>query len=155
MTHRLLCPLALAGLLLGPTLAQAQPATPEPVYRCGPDGRSYSSTPCADGRPVNAADPRNAAQQREGRETAERERRLADRLIAERVQREKATIPAAAGHIGPSSSHSPTAKAKAKSKTKPKAGKPPGKPKPKAQPKKTPKRDQVGATTSSRYLAQS
>lgn len=155
MTHRLLRPLTLAGLLLGPMLAQAQSATAEPVYRCGPDGRSYSSTPCADGRPVNAADPRSPAQQREGREAAERQRQLADRMTAERIQREKATIPAAAGHIGPSSGISTSAKAKAKNKTKPKAGKAPGKPKPKTQPKKTPKRNQVGATTSNRYLAQS
>ena len=40
-------------LLMVCATAQAQAQS---VWRCGPDGRSYSSTPCVDGRPVAVAD---------------------------------------------------------------------------------------------------
>jgi hypothetical protein len=95
MTLRLL----LTGLLLATagtaTLAQAT------VYRCGKDGRSYSDTPCAEGRAIDAADPRNAEQQRAALDTAERERQLADTLARERRQRDKAARGQLAATLGP------------------------------------------------------
>lgn len=81
--------------------AMAQPSPGETVYRCGPDGRSYSTTPCAGGKAIDAADPRSADQQRQARDSAQRERQLADKMTAERVQREKSIISAAAGNLGP------------------------------------------------------
>jgi hypothetical protein len=108
--------------------AIAQQAGSETVYRCGPDGRSYSTTPCAGGKHVDAADPRSEEQQRQGRDTAQRERQLADKLSADRVQREKAMVPAAAGNLGPQAK--PAAPA---SKTNKPGGKP--KKKKKGQPK--------------------
>jgi hypothetical protein len=72
------------------------------IYRCGPDGREYSQTPCKDGRVVDAADPRSPDQQREARQIAESQARLARQLEAERRQREaKAPPPPQAGGIGP------------------------------------------------------
>lgn len=65
------------------SLAQAQP-----VYRCGPDGRSYSQTPCAQGRTVEVNDERSAQQRREAIEVAERDRALADSLEQERLARD-------------------------------------------------------------------
>ncbi len=92
--------LGAACLLIGWS-ALAQPAAAETVYRCGPDGRSYSSTPCPGGKAVVVADPRDAQQRDEGRQVAERERQLAARLGAERAQRERDIVPATAGELGP------------------------------------------------------
>ncbi|MBI5259290.1 MAG: hypothetical protein HY855_22500 [Burkholderiales bacterium] len=79
----------------------AQPASNDSVYRCGPDGRSYSAAPCPEGRAVKVADPRDANQRREAEEIAQRERQLADRLAAERTRREAAIVPAGATSLGP------------------------------------------------------
>ena len=77
---------ALAALL--PLLAQAAP--PQTVYRCGPDGRVYSQTPCADGKPVTVDDPRSGEQQKAAREVASRDADHARKLADERHQREAA-----------------------------------------------------------------
>ncbi|HMO46829.1 MAG TPA: hypothetical protein PKB14_12475 [Rubrivivax sp.] len=77
---------ALAALL--PLLAQAAP--PQTVYRCGPDGRVYSQTPCADGKPVTVDDPRSGEQQKTAREVANRDAEHARKLADERRQREDA-----------------------------------------------------------------
>ena len=77
---------ALAALL--PLLAQAAP--PQTVYRCGPDGRVYSQTPCADGKPVTVDDPRSGEQQQAAREVAGRDADHARKLADERQQREAA-----------------------------------------------------------------
>jgi len=66
----------------------ADAAPPQTVYRCGPDGRVYSQTPCADGRPVTVEDPRSAHQQKSAREVAARDAEQAQQLAAERKQRE-------------------------------------------------------------------
>lgn len=109
--------LAIAALTI--TEASAQPSPGETVYRCGPDGRSYSSTPCAAGKAVDVADPRSDEQRQQSRDAAQRERQLADRMTAERVKREKSTIPVAAGNLGPSAKPAAPAAKPAKS-TKPK-----------------------------------
>ena len=43
-------------------LCAAFGAAAQKVYRCGPDGRTYQQTACADGRAVDASDPRTAEQ---------------------------------------------------------------------------------------------
>jgi hypothetical protein len=58
------------------------------VYRCGPDGRSYSQTPCAQGRSVEVNDARSAQQRREAIEVAERDRALGASLQQDRLARE-------------------------------------------------------------------
>ncbi len=80
---------ARAGLaLLAAGVVHAAP--PQTVYRCGPDGRVYSQTPCADGKPVTIDDPRSASQQKAAREVAERDAQQAKQLAEERQRREAA-----------------------------------------------------------------
>lgn len=111
------------------TGAAAQAPAQEParasdaVYRCGADGRQYRDSPCPEGKEVSAADGRSAEQRRQAKAVAERDKELAERLKAEREQREKSIKPAAAGHIGP------VARAPAPSASAPKKSKPPRKPK--------------------------
>jgi hypothetical protein len=70
--------------------AWVQAAPPQTVYRCGPEGRVYSQTPCADGKPVTVDDPRSASQQRSAQDTAARDAQQAKTLADERRQREQA-----------------------------------------------------------------
>jgi hypothetical protein len=84
--------LLLIAALIG-TSVQAQT-----VYRCGLDGRSYSQTPCAQGRSVEVNDERSAQQRREAIEVAERDRALGDSLQQDRLARE-AQPRAGAGRI--------------------------------------------------------
>ncbi len=60
------------------------------VYRCGPDGREFSQIPCKEGRPVDTADERSAAQQRDAQAVAASQTQLARKLEAERKAREAA-----------------------------------------------------------------
>jgi hypothetical protein len=83
----------LAALLCLASLA----AQSQTIWRCGPDGHSYSDTPCKEGRAVEAPLPRPAEDVAAARATAEREQELADRLLAERRQREAAQPAGAAG----------------------------------------------------------
>lgn len=112
-------PALTALLLIAAAAAQAQ----APVYRCGPEGREYSSTPCPGGRTVAVDDARSAEQQRQASEAAQREARLAQQLEAERRQREAAAKPAGAARIGPS----PAASAPPKAASRPGHGKKPKK----------------------------
>ncbi len=105
-------PVALAlSLLIAAAAAQAQST----VYRCGPEGREYSSTPCPGGKPVAVDDARTAEQQRQASEAAQRDAKLAKQLSAERRQREAAAKPAGAARMGqtPASSALPQAASKA------------------------------------------
>ena len=79
---------ATAALLLLPSWAPAAP--PQTVYRCGPEGRSYSQTPCADGKALSVDDPRSASQQKAAQDVAERDAARAQKLREERQQREAA-----------------------------------------------------------------
>jgi hypothetical protein len=81
--------LGIAALLLACAMAQAAP--PQTVYRCGPEGRVYSQTPCADGKALSADDPRSASQQKAARDVAERDAEQARKLADERRQREAAS----------------------------------------------------------------
>ena len=79
----------LFAVLTAPAAAQT------PVYRCGPNGNEYSSTPCPGGKAVDAADPRSAEQRRQTQDAARRDAEAADKLAAERRQREAARKPTA------------------------------------------------------------
>lgn len=104
---------ALVALL--PLLAQAAP--PQTVYRCGPDGRIYSQTPCADGKALTVDDPRSASQQKAAREVTAREADQAKKLADERRQREEAAKTQTAAGI----KASPAAEAASAPARKPKA----------------------------------
>jgi hypothetical protein len=108
--------LALGALL--PLLAQAAP--PQTVYRCGPDGRVYSQTPCADGKALTVDDPRSASQQKAAREVTAREAEQAKKLADERQQRDETAKGQAAAGIKPSTA-AEAASAPAR-KPKPKSG---------------------------------
>ena len=101
----------LFAVLTAPAAAQT------PVYRCGPNGNEYSSTPCPGGKAVDAADPRSAEQRRQTQDAARRDAEAADKLAAERRQREAARKPTAG-------SLSAAAPAPAKAASKPQAKKP-------------------------------
>ena len=75
----------LVGLLLAAGLAQAQTQ----IYRCGPEGRSYSHEPCAQGRAIDAADPRSTQQAAQTRQAALRDAREADALERSRLRAEQ------------------------------------------------------------------
>jgi len=76
-------------------LAQAAGA----IYRCGPDGRTYSQAPCADGQLVEAADPRTAAQRAEAKRQQAAERKMGQAMERERLSAQK-VAPAAVGTLG-------------------------------------------------------
>jgi hypothetical protein len=75
----------LTAVMLGALCSAAGAQT---VYRCGPDGREYSHSPCAGAAIVEAGDARNDRQRREAAEVAERDADLAERLQRERHSRE-------------------------------------------------------------------
>jgi hypothetical protein len=99
------------------------------VYRCGPDGRVYSQTPCADGRAVNVSDERSADQRAAAEARLRDDQARGDALERERLDRE-AGKPAAAGKIdgrpAPPEPAKPALKPtpKPSKKKKPKANKP-------------------------------
>jgi hypothetical protein len=102
--------------------AAAAGTTATPIYRCG---QTYSQAPCPDGRLIDSADPRSAAQRVEAKRMAEREKRLAAQMERDRLAKEAAGRPATAAGFdsrAPSKAASAPAKA-AKSKKKPGKGK--------------------------------
>ena len=120
--------LATVVALLLPLAVAAQP-----VWRCGADGRSYSDAPCADGRVVAVADPRDAQALAQGRAAAALDRRLAHDLVAERHERERLWRAQGGGaaSLGPVAELTARPKAAAKER-------PPKKPKAQAKPKSRP-----------------
>ena len=86
-----------------------QAGATEPIYRCG---SSYSQAPCPDGKLIDAADPRSAAQGAEARKAAALERRRIAQLERERKAREAADKASAAKA---SASNAKAGKAKKKS----------------------------------------
>ena len=73
-------------------------ANAQTVYRCGPDGRVYSQTPCPGGKAVDVSDERSPEQRAVALQRASADQERGDRLERERLQRE-ANQPAAAGRI--------------------------------------------------------
>ena len=90
--------LLLALLLNLPLFAGAQSAG---VWRCGPDGRLYSDTPCAEGQALALAGARPQADVQAAQALAAQERRQADKLLNERLQREAAARQMVAGGPAP------------------------------------------------------
>jgi hypothetical protein len=89
---------AAAGWFLVAMLAAASaPPAAAPIYRCGPDGRLYTQTPCPEGRLIQAADPRSEAQRVEAQRVAARERKVAAQLERDRRAQAAAPITPAAG----------------------------------------------------------
>ncbi len=106
--------LKLAALVLAlPLLAAAQPQT---VWRCGADGRSYSDAPCDQGRQLALAGSRPAADVQAARERAAQERRAADGLLQERLQREAAVRSMGVAPERPANRVKPVAKLPSKAK---------------------------------------
>ena len=82
-------------LLCAATGAQLQ-AQAQTVWRCGADGRTYSDRPCAEGRPLQMAelaDTRSATEVQAAYDVAAREKRLAEALRRERLERERLAVP--------------------------------------------------------------
>jgi hypothetical protein len=109
--------------------AQAQTKA-QKVFRCGPDGRIYSQTPCKEGTSVDVADPRSAEQQRAAAQTVKREEAMTEKMARERKAQEAAAAKQGAAHIPysaaikaaappPAASAAAKGKPKAKAKAKP------------------------------------
>lgn len=77
-------------------LTLAAPAVASDIYRCGADGSSYSHTPCADGRRIEATDTRDDEQRLQATQVHERTSALASTLERDRQAYEAAHPPAGA-----------------------------------------------------------
>ena len=77
----------LLAALIFATTAQAQG-----VWRCGPDGRVYSDSPCAQGRVVAVADTRSTTQVQAAQDVVARDRELARRMAQERRENEREAL---------------------------------------------------------------
>ena len=84
------------ALMALPVLTQAQT-----IWRCGPDGRSFSDTPCAEGRALTVADTRPSQDVVAARVLAEREIRLAERLRRDRLREEREQLGNGLAALGP------------------------------------------------------
>ena len=78
-----------ALMLLAASLPRVAVAASQGVWRCGPDGRSYESQPCKDGRAIELPGARPPADVLAAQRVAEADRRLARQLRDERLQRER------------------------------------------------------------------
>jgi hypothetical protein len=96
-----------------PLLAQAQQ-----VWRCGADGRSYSSVPCVEGRQLEVPEARPAADLAAARAQATREVRLADTMHKQRLAEESAQRGSGITGIGPLAQFKPALPSPAKSRLK-------------------------------------
>ncbi|MES2958353.1 MAG: hypothetical protein V4792_09200 [Pseudomonadota bacterium] len=81
---------ALAVLVALMLTTHGADAASQKVFRCGPDGRIYSQTPCKDGYEVNAADQRSGEQRKAAEDVVKREEKLADKMTRERQAKEAA-----------------------------------------------------------------
>ena len=90
------------GALLAATLllAHGSAGAAQKVFRCGPDGRSYSQTPCADGQSVDVADPRSAEQRKAALAAARHEREQVEQMTRQRLAREAAAANQGPARIG-------------------------------------------------------
>ena len=85
--RRMNLPLAALVLLLA---ASSTGWAQKKVFRCGPDGRIYSQTPCKDGYEVNADDKRSAEQRKAAEESVRRDEKLNEKMARERHAKEVA-----------------------------------------------------------------
>ena len=84
-------------LLLAATLV-CTAVQAQTVYRCGPDGREYSQTPCPQGRAVDVSDERSAEQRAAAAVRVREDQARGEALERERLDRESIQ-PAMAGKI--------------------------------------------------------
>jgi len=91
----------LAALLIAGGSADA---ASQKVFRCGPDGRVFSQTPCKDGYEVNADNKRSVEQRKAAEDNVKREEKMTEKMARERQAQE-----AAAAKQGSSIIASPTA----------------------------------------------
>ena len=89
-----------ALLIVVAVLGLAAATQAQTVWRCGADGRSYSDSPCPEGRPVGMADARSEAQVAQAQQVLARDRQLARQLVAERQQREREALARGPGLAG-------------------------------------------------------
>lgn len=89
--------LGLALLLLAPLLS---PVAAQKIFRCGPEGKTYSQTPCKDGYEVNANDPRSPEQRKAAEDVVKREAKLTEKMVREREAKEAAAAKQAPTVIG-------------------------------------------------------
>ncbi len=82
-SHRLIRALVSLSLLCS-AAAQAQG-----IWRCGPQGNSFSDRPCAEGMALSKPTPPHAVAVQQAAEVARREAALAQRLRAERQAQEQ------------------------------------------------------------------
>ena len=80
------------------------------IWRCGPDGRSYSATPCSEGRAVEGLQPRPSDDLAEARNRAAREQQQADTMSRERLAQEARQRGNGVAAIGPQPQVKPAAK---------------------------------------------
>lgn len=103
-------------------VALITPAAAAEIYRCGPNGSSYSQTPCAEGRRVELIDKRNDEQRLQAMQVNERTAALATSLERDRLAYEAALRPALAGSfnapVNTASNNTARPHTKAKAKTK-------------------------------------
>lgn len=76
-------------LLLAAGLPIAAHASAQTVWRCGPDGRSYESQPCKDGRALELPGARSEADVLAAQQVAAADQRLARQLREERLESER------------------------------------------------------------------
>ena len=110
--------LPLAALLLS-LAASSTGWAQKKVFRCGPDGRIYSQTPCKDGYEVNADDKRSAEQRKAAEESVRREEKLNEKMARERQAKEVAAAkqgPATIANSSAAKAAAPAASAPAKKK---------------------------------------
>lgn len=79
-----------------PHALRAQATT---IYRCGPDGRTLSDAPCADGRRQVVQPPPPLGDPGEAQDLARRDQRLAAQLQAQRQARERAAVAGPGGVV--------------------------------------------------------
>ncbi|MEI7463792.1 MAG: DUF4124 domain-containing protein [Burkholderiales bacterium] len=80
-------------------VALITPVAAAEIYRCGPDGSTYSQTPCADGRRIDILDARSDKQRLQARQVSERTAALASSLERDRLASEAANRPTLAGSL--------------------------------------------------------
>ncbi len=86
------------SMLIAALLCASGVATSQTIYRCG---QAYSRVPCPNGKAIEVEGPSTAAQRAEGRQVAQREKRLADEMARDRRLAEAARQPALATSLGP------------------------------------------------------
>lgn len=107
--------LLLALLALGLPFA----STAQGVWRCGPDGRSFSDTPCANGSPLDVTtEARPAADVRAAQAQAARDIQTADAMRRERLAQEALQRGNGLAALGPQATRlKPAKRARVPSKT--------------------------------------